>query len=167
MSAYSEYFLNSNSNVVMLDCFELAHQYLTQTYYFVRNATNGVTVVHEDSTEHAYQYSPVRYSFERVRTDLDQIMKIEFGDVGLILPTELDNIRANDGFNGLLPTIKYRAYRSDDLDTVLDGPVLLEIRAFTFSRKGCNFEARAPSLNVSKTGERYTLGRFPMLRGLL
>jgi hypothetical protein len=29
------------------------------------------------------------------------------------------------------------------------------------------FEAKAPSLNVNKTGELYTFDRFPMLKGFL
>jgi hypothetical protein len=88
------------------------------------------------------------------------------GDLGEIIPMELDLVEQADGFL-TKPTLKYRNFRSDDLENVLYGPVTLEIKTFSFNREGCLFEAKAPSLNVSKTGEIYSLDRFPMLRGML
>jgi hypothetical protein len=88
------------------------------------------------------------------------------GDLGEIVPVEMDNIRAEDTFDEL-PVVVYRTYRSDDLSTPLYGPIELEVKNFAFDRTGCTFEAKAPSLNVSRTGETYTLPRFPMLRGLM
>jgi hypothetical protein len=100
-------------------------------------------------------------------TNLEQSLEVEFGDLGSIIPTEIDAIRAGDGFSEY-PVVKYRAYRSDDLDTVMDGTAIyLEIREFDFTRTGAVFVAKAPSLNISKTGELFKIARFPMLRGLL
>jgi len=161
-----DYFLNSASNVIELDMFVISHTMFSQDYYVVRNSTQQIVVKHEDLSLRTYVYYPVRFSFDTVRADLDQIIKIEFGELGEILPKELDNLRLNNGF-GELPSLVYRSYRSDDLDHVLSGPYLLEIKSMNFASGGCNFEAKAPSLNVSRTGERYTIGRFPMLRSTL
>jgi hypothetical protein len=165
MSAYSEFFLNSESSVVQLDCLEISHSLFTQTFYVVRNATRGVTVTHEDETEHAYEYYPLKCTLSGPRGDLDHVLRIEFGDLGQVLPQQLDAIRAGNGFSEF-PVVRYRTYRSDDLDTVLFGPLYLEVRNMVFKREGCAFEAKAPSLNMKRTGELYSLARFPMLRGL-
>ena len=65
------------------------------------------------------------------------------------------------------PIVKYRTYRSDDLTQPIFGPVTLEIATLAMTREGASFDARAPSLNVNRTGEVYSLTRFPMLRALL
>lgn len=166
MSDLSEYFLKSRASIVLLECLEISHPNFTQSYYCVRNAPKGITVTHEDDSEYEYQYVPMRVRNNGVRDDLEQIFSIEFGDLGEIVPTELDAIRAADAMN-IKPKVVYRAYRSDDLTTILEGPHWLEIKTFNFTRPGVAFDAKAPSLNVSKTGETYTLPRFPMLRGLL
>jgi hypothetical protein len=166
MSAYTEFFLNSKSSIVELELLEISHSKFTQTYYIVRNHVAGVTVTHEDSTSHAYTYYPLRCSLTGPRDDLDHILRVEFGDLGEIIPAEIDSIRTNDGFNEF-PVVKFRTYRSDVLTSVLYGPLLLEVRTFTFTKNGSQFEAKAPTLNVNKTGETYKIARFPMLRGVL
>lgn len=166
MSVLSEFFLKSRSSIAQLECLEISHPDFTQTYYLVRNATNGVTVTHEDDTVHIYQYRPMRITGNGARTDLDHILKIELGDLGEILPQERDAVRAADGMR-TKPTVIYRVYASNVLDEVLYGPLTLEVKSFNFVRGSASFEAKAPSLNVNKSGEAYTIPRFPMLRGFL
>lgn len=166
MSAYTEFFLNSLSSIVELECIEISHSKFTQTYRIVRNHVAGVTVTHEDSTSHDYTYYPLRCSLSGPRDDLDHVLRVELGDLGEIIPLEMDAIRSGNGFDEF-PIVKYRTYRSDALTTVLYGPLVLEIRTFNFTRGGSQFEAKAPTLNVHKTGETYRIARFPMLKGLL
>jgi len=166
MSDYTEYFLNSQSNIVQLECIEISHSMFSQTYYIVRNACNGITVTHEDASVHAYVYYPLRLSLSGPRDDLDHILKVELGDLGDLIPAELDAIRAADGFNEF-PHVIYRTYRSDVLTVPLYGPIVLELTNLGMTPEGAAFEAKAPSLNINKTGESYNLPRFPMLRGLL
>jgi len=150
----------------MLELLEISHSSFSQTYRLVRNHVNGVTVTHEDASVHAYQYLPMRLSLTGPRDDLEQILKVEFGDLGETIPQELDAVRADDNFEEL-PKVVYRVYASDVLTSVLMGPLILEVKRFAMTREGSVFEAKAPSLNVNKTGETYNLPRFPMLRGLL
>lgn len=166
MSAYTEFFLNSKSSIVQLDCLEISHPNFTQTWRVVRNAVSGVTVTHEDGSSNDYIYYPLKLSLSGPRDDLDHILTVQLGDLGEIITNELDAIRAAGGFN-VFPRVKYRTYRSDVLTVPLYGPVILEIRTFTLTPDGAAFEAKAPSLNVNKTGERYSIARFPMLSGLL
>lgn len=166
MSDYTEFFLNSRSSVIQLELLEISHSAFTQTYRVVRNAVNGVTVTLEDDSTQEFIYYPLRITSKGNRADLDQILQIDLGDLGEILPTELDAVDSADGFTEK-PVVKYRTYRSDDLTTPLFGPLVLEVSAFSFNRQGSSFEAKAPSLNINKTGEVYKLDRFPMLRGFL
>lgn len=166
MSDYTEFFLKSRASIVQLDCLEISHPNFTQIYYCVRNATDGITVIHEDDLEVTYQYVPMRASLSGPREDLDQILNVVLGDLGEIVPREIDAVRQASAM-GIKPTVIYRAYASNVLDTVLYGPLVLEIKTFNFSREGATFDAKAPSLNVSKTGEAYGIPRFPMLRGLI
>ena len=166
MTDYSEFFLNSASSVVELDLLEISHPSFTQAYYVVRNHTAGVTVTLETAASQFFTYYPLRVTRLAARDDLDQTLRIDIGDLGELVPAELDEVAADDAFD-VKPTVKYRSYRSDDLTAPLSGPITLEVVTFNFTREGCSFEARAPQLNVNKTGELYTFDRFPMLRGFL
>jgi hypothetical protein len=166
MSEYSEFFLNSKASIVELELLQISHSSFTQTWNVVRNATEGVTVLHEDEEEYQYDYYPMRLSASQSKDDLDYSLKVEFGDLGEIISNEIDAVRNDDNFIEL-PKVVYRVYRSDNLEAPMYGPIVLEIKAFDFTKDGAMFEAKAPSLNLSSTGETYSLPRFPMLRGLL
>lgn len=166
MATYSEFFLKSKSSVVQLETLEISHPDFTKVYRIVRNAVEGVTVTLETSQSATFDYYPLQIENAGIRDDLDQAIKINLGDLGDVLPKELDEVSSNNGF-GTKPIVVYRTYRSDDLSRPLFGPVTLEVSSFAFNREGSTFEAKAPSLNSNKTGETYKLDRFKMLRGFL
>jgi hypothetical protein len=166
MSQYSKFFLNSRSNVIELETLEISHPSFSKTYFIVRNSIAGLTATLEDGRVITFDYYPVRITPMAASDDLDQAIKIEFGDLGQILPTELDRINVAGTF-GTKPVVKYRTFRSDDLSQPMNGPVLFEISDMPFSKDGVAFEAGAPKVNYNTTGEVYTNDRFPMLRGFL
>lgn len=166
MSNYTEFFLKTSITVKQLDLLEISHPNFTQTYYIVRNSPNGVTVTLENSTTQFFQYYPLQIKGLAVNDTLDQVLEVQLGDLGTVLPKELSAIAAADGFQ-TKPTVIYRTYRSDDLAAPLIGPVNLEIINITFTIEGAAFKATAPTINNNKTGEIYTFERFPMLRGFL
>lgn len=163
---YVEFFLNSKSSIVLLECIELIHPNFSQTHRVVRNATHGVTVTHEDEVEAEYVYYPLRIQPSKSEGDLDYSLEIEFGDLGGRLQAELDGIREADGFQ-IKPTCIMRGYRSDNLQSPIQGPLVLEVNEISFNYEGAQFEANAPFKNIGSTGEIYSLNRFPMLRGFL
>lgn len=167
MSDYTEFFLNSPSSIVQLELLELSHPDWSQVYRIVRNAAEGVTVTLETAEEAAFIYYPTKIENKGVRDDLDQAFQITLGDLGEVLPLEFDNVANGTAGFSVKPSCKYRTYRSDDLSAPLFGPLLLEVDTFAFNSEGATFTARAPSLNINKTGELYLLERFPMLRGFL
>jgi len=162
----SAYYLNSEISVVQLELLEISHPNFSQVFRIVRNATNGVAVILEDDKWAQFNYYPVRITPLSSGTDLEQRVKIDLGDLGEVLPTEIESVDSNNGFS-TKPVLKYRTYRSDDLNNVLFGPITLEIQNLSFNADGVSFEAAAPSLNVLQTGLIYNNSRFPMLRGFV
>jgi hypothetical protein len=166
VSEYTEYFLNAPASVIQFECLEISHPNFTKTYYIVRNAADGITVQHEDGTTVNYLYYPARIRSKGARDDLDVIYDIDLGDLGEVFPLEFDAVAAAGGFN-VKPSLKFRTYRSDDLTVPMYGPLSLEIVRLSHNEDGMSFEAKAPELNINKTGEVYSLDRFTGLRGFL
>jgi hypothetical protein len=166
VDSYVDYFLRTASTVVQCELLELSHSAFTQTYRIVRNVAAGITVKLETGEQVVFDYYPVKIEANADSDDLDQSLTITLGDLGEILPTELDAVTAADSFHEK-PLLTYRTYRSDDLTKPMLGPLVYEIESIVFKGDGCSFTAKAPSLNQVKTGELYTLDRFPMLRAFL
>jgi hypothetical protein len=136
-------------------------------YRRVRNHRDGIDVVLEGGGAPVhFAWYPMLIEELSDRADLDTGLRISFGDLGEVLPKELDAVTKAD-LMSIKPIIIYRMYRSDDLTAPLIGPITLEATTFSFTREGASFEAAAPYLNRARTGETYNLTRFPMLRAFL
>lgn len=167
MADYVGFFFNSPSRVVDLQTFEISHPNFSKTYYVVRNATKGIQLTLETGSSVFFEYYPVEIENQSDIGDLDFSLKISFGDLGEIIPNELDRVSQAGGF-GIKPTLIYRDYRSDDIGSPMNGPLRLEVKQFSFKDVGATFEAKAPSLNINRTGISYTTsGKFRTLRGFL
>ncbi len=167
MGAYSEYFLNSRSTIVQLDLMEVSHPNFTKSYRIVRNAPKGITVNLSDAEPNiSFTYYPVKVESLGARDDLDAAIRVNIGDLGEVVPAEIDAVAEAGGFM-TKPTVRYWTFRSDQLAAPIYGPLHLEVPSISFAEEGASFEARAPALNSSKTGERQTLDRFPPQRGFL
>lgn len=164
MPDYVGYFLATKSSVVYLETLEISHPSFSKTYRIVRNAIGGLTATLETSAVVTFDYYPLRMKPVGISDDLDQTLQVDLGDLGQIVPMEIDNASAA-GTMGTKPKVVYRAYRSDDLSAPISGPLNLEMQDISLAKEGASFEAKAPSLNVNRTGELYKVDRFPMLRG--
>jgi len=165
MTALTDFFLKSSRAVAQLDTLEFSHPSFSQTYYKVRNARNGMTAK-TDAGIVMFDFLPMQIKNLGARNDLDAGLQIVMGDLGEELPKQFDRIEKDDSWN-VKPTVIYRVYRSDDLSAPLVGPYRFEVKNISFNRNGVSFDAQAPGLNYSTTGELYKLDRFPMLRGAL
>lgn len=166
MPDITAFFLNSNKSVVQLELLEIYHPNFSKIYRIVRNYRKGITVVLETGESFPFQFVPTKITSSGARNDLDVGISVSFGDLGELLPQEIDNVLNADGF-GVAPIVTYRTYRSDDLSGPLMGPFQFEIITLTQNLEGATFQAQAPGLNYSKTGELYRIDRFKMLRGFL
>ena len=167
MSEYAEFFLNRSGSVVQLECLEVSHPSFAQTYYVVRNAVAGVTVTHEDSTVHAYQYVPLLIERGSTTDDLDQSLRVSIADMGNQLADDIDAVLSG-AFADVKPTIKYRLYRHDDLSAPIYTLKTLEVSNMSRDNSGSTtFVAMAQQLNNTKTGMIYSFVDYPSLRGYL
>lgn len=166
MSDYSQYFLGAPRNVAELELLELSHPSFSQTYRMVRNKTSGVVVNHENGGgTFQYNYLPCKIDRKGSSDDLDSSLDISIGDLGEIVAAEADNVRIANTF-AIKPTLKFRVYRSDNLTAPIYGPFQYECVSFAVNYEATTFSATARKLNVTGTGSRYTLIRFPMLRAV-
>jgi hypothetical protein len=172
VSRYTDFFLNARADAIQFELIEITHPAFTQAYRFVRNARDGVTVdlpldgalPHEPAA--FFRYYPASVKPLGASDDLDASIRINLGDLGEVLPLELDAVAAAGAFN-IKPAVRYWVYRSDDLTQPIFGPIHLEGPQISFNTEGATLDASAPSLNVARTGELYRLATFPMLAGTL
>lgn len=165
MSDLTEYFLNRKADVGRHECLSISHPAFSKVYNVVRNPpapySSGLTA---EGTH--YEYYPLDIKSIGFRPNLDSGFRINLGDLGEIVPTELDLVAEDDTFS-IKPTVIWRMYRSDDLAQPIQGPLTLEASQLSFKAEGCSFEAKAPSVNNNRTGELYNTTRFPMLAGVM
>lgn len=161
MTDLTEYFLNRTADVGRYECLTITHPSFSKVYNIVRNARLGI-----EAEGVTYEYYPLEITSIGARPNLDSGFTINMGDLGEIIPKELDAVATDDAYK-VKPTVVWRTYRTDDLNQPLQGPVTLEIKDFAFRREGCSFDAKAPAVNNNRTGEIYSLKRFPMLRGVV
>jgi hypothetical protein len=166
MPDYIGFFLNSKTTIVQFETVELTHPSFSKIYRLVRNNMNGLTATLETAAVVNFDYCPMKIESRSMQDDLDYAVSIEIGDLGEIVPTELDSVEDADSF-AIKPIMKYRLYRSDDLTSPMFGPIVLEVTEFAFNKTGCRFDAHAPLLNLLRTGEVYSIDRFSSLRGFL
>ncbi|NYT76560.1 DUF1833 family protein [Alcaligenaceae bacterium] len=149
-----------------LETLEISDPDFSKTYYIVRNAHFGLTARDENGVERHFEYYPMTLRALGQRDTLDYGIGVALGDQGEIVDEEVHNMRMADALRSR-PKVVYRAYRADDLSKPMIGPINLQIDEVSTSEEGASFDAVAPSLNLVKTGEFYTVDRFPQLLGWL
>lgn len=164
MSTYSAYYLASPPTAVELELLEISHHRFSKTYRIVSNSTEDVIVTHEGGAG-PFTYSgsiPLQIRRLGTQNDLDQALRIDLGDLGSVLPLEIDAVlTANEMLTK--PVLKYRTYDHRNLTVPLSGPSIHEITSVNFNKTGASFEAASPKLNVTRTGKLYEVPKFPMM----
>ena len=168
MPDYTSFFLDSSSGVVPLECVEISHPDFEQPFRYVKNDVNGVTVKHAVSGPNVeYVYQPMSIQRSTVTNALDQKLALTIGDVDDELIEAVISARLGENWNQR-PQVKWRLYRDDDLSSPMVELQTLEVASLSKDGTGnCTFDAKAPELNSVKTGETYSLERFPLLRGMI
>jgi hypothetical protein len=166
MPDYVAFFLDASPEVYRIETLEIAHPSFSQSYWVQSQVPAGVELGLEGGGSQFFQYVPTEITPRSEENDLEAGYRIALGDLGLILQGELDRIAADGAWN-IRPTITYRQYRSDELDAPMTGPEVFEMQGVNFNAEGATFDASARTLNLNRTGERYTVTRFPMLAGFI
>lgn len=166
MPDYNAFFLNSPSSAVQLDTLEIAHPSFSQTFWLVRNKSDGLTATLETDASQFFEYVPFALIESPIDETLEYELRIALGDLSQIMPPEVDRMVAA-GTIKTPPTVTFRRFTSDDLSAPMVGPIALEMVEPTVTFEGMTFVARPRSANRVSTGLIYNFQQFPTARGLL
>lgn len=160
MANPNSFFLTNTASVAKIDAIELYHPdfgYLRFQYY----DEEGLDLKHEDASVKHYYFESFDIARGNITSDLDQSFSITFSDYKDFLRGNIDSIQ------DMQPILfSWRQYRSDDLNSPMFIQRDLHIVRVNYDSSGLvTFEASAEQLNNVKTGDSYTLDRFPTLRG--
>lgn len=162
---YAKFFLNRTVDIYQLECIELSHPSFINTYRVVRNDDRGVYVQHkEGSGQFYYEYLPLTIQRSGMLGDLDQTLTVSVSGLGDILPDEFERVLEGQ-FADVKPTVNYRLYSSDNLNTPIHYLLGLQLAGVSMNNKAVTFKAESPRLNTSKTGDIFSLDRFSGLKG--
>lgn len=142
----------------------ISHSLFTQPYHLWRERQAG-TVTDENSNELSVIPTNFDVSPAGSPANLDQVfdIAIDTTDADDVFRDEIDRIPLS---NNEPIVVVYRAYLSDDLSEP-QAVNYLQAEGVVVTRGQAAISAASPRLNVSRTGELYTMGRFPMQRGFL
>lgn len=162
-----DFFFGAPSSTAEVPTLEISQPDFSQVWRVQAKYREGFWARLESGEQVFFQYVPLGLKLLEDRGNLDFGMTVTLGDLGEILPDEIQRARAAGSLRTSPPRVVYRSYRSDDMERPMFGPVVLQARTITRSPEGSQFDATAPQVNVSKTGRVYRSDEFPMLRGFL
>lgn len=156
------FYLSCPRNVARIECFELSHPAWNGTnYHITYTDTQGSTVVHENGAEQYYQYVPMQVKPLSRRADLTTGFEVTVGDLGLDIPEMLDSIETAGSMDTQV-TCVYRSYRSDKLDSLIDGPLVYGVDQISRDQQASTFQVQARPMNHAGTGKLYELREFQL-----
>lgn len=161
-----QFLLNRRGGVGRYETLQLAHPSFSKTYYLLHVWRKAPPLTLENGQVVTFEYCPMRFTPKGASGDLDYGVQVTLGDLGQIIPEEIDRAKAA-GTLHIRPKATFRSWRTDDLSKPLNVITSLEASEISRNEQGASFSAIAPRLNLVRTGETYNVDRFPMLRGFL
>lgn len=158
------FWLMGRHDDVRLECIEIKHPSFSRDYRFVRNHADGVRVRHEDGVYRDYDYLPLTVKAARAASDLQQSLTIGIGDVGEVMPMEIDRLRRGT-HRTVRPTVNYRVYLSSDVANPMSSVRGLEVTDNQPQKQGAVFVCKARELNKTDTSVIFTPNLFRSLAG--
>jgi len=163
---HASYYLNAARSEYLYETLTISHSAWDDPIYLVRNRKAGLTATLETAAEVDFVWRPMRISRGSMNDDMDVTMRVEIGDAGTMIPSLIDDIRDDDSFDEA-PVAIFRSFRSTDLTQPHEGPISLEVAGMVRNGSGASLDLAAPSLNLNRTGERYSIADHPMIRSFL
>lgn len=160
------FWLSGNPDDARLMCVEISHPAWSKPYRIIQNHADGLSVKHENGVSYWYEHVPLTIQRGSNSDDLDQEITIGVGDLGEDFPQELDAARASQ-YSHIRPALNYREFNLSDLTKPQLTILGLEVTDYEPKREGAVFVCRAKQMNLTKTGEVYTLDNTPTLRGFV
>ena len=160
------YHLIGNAHDVLLECIEISHPAFSQTYRYVRNHAKGLDVTHEDGTVTHYDYAPIKLQRGQSNEKLSQTITLTIGDLGLIIPKEVDRLY-DSPYELEYPLLVCRRYLLSNLQVPFERRKVLKITENNPQKFGAVLKAMQRALNISKSGRTFNLDKWAALRGFL
>lgn len=160
-----EYWLRGRHDDVRMECIEIKHPSFSRDYRFVRNHAYGVRIKHEDGVYRDYEPLPMTIKAAKAAADLQQSFTIGIGDVGEVMPLEIDRLRRGS-HQTKRPILNYRVYLTSDLTSPMSSARGLEITNNQPQKQGAVFTCQGRELNKTSTGIIFTVELLPSLRGV-
>lgn len=150
-------------NVHPVQCLEISHSAMTQTFHLWREPYAGTTTV--AGVVKTMQPCNIEIKLAGSEGHLDQKFSIRLGlvDIEDIFRAQLDRIPLATAEK---IRVIYREFLSDDL-TAVQATVTLQAESISYVKGAANISAVSPRLNMTRTGELYTPKTVPMLRAFL
>jgi len=164
MSDYSEFFLNTQSNIVAYELLEISHPDFSRTYRMIRNDTISLTVT-IDALPVVFRHYPMSILQLGADDNLDYGIAVEVIDVGNVFAYEFTRVNKTSLSEPV--SVKYYVFRSDDLVNPIVGPYDLLATSVVIQPDSVSFKAKSIAANISSTGSRYSLRDFPVMKGLI
>lgn len=164
---YVDFFFGASQSSAELQTLEISQPSFSQVWRLQCHYREGFWARLETGEQVFFQYVPMRLRPLEERANLDFGLTVTLGDLGEILPEEIQRARAAGTLRTNPPTVKYRAYRTDNVEAPMFGPVTLQARQIVRGEEGAKFNATAPEANANKTGILYRSDVYPMLQGFL
>ena len=168
------YFLAGNPDDVLFQTIEISHPAFRNEHRFVANKADGLYVPFESEDENGnpvasqlfYEYAPLDIKLGESTESLDQYIEVTIGDLGDILPSEIEAIRSDEFSSMQKPEVVYAEFLASNLNepTLVIGN--LEISQYTMKTGMAVFKCEVKKLNTRKTGVTYNLKDFPIMWGL-
>lgn len=164
---YIDFYFGAPQSTAELETMEISQPSFSQVWRIQSHYREGFWARLESGELVFWQYVPMRLRSLGDRGNLDFGISVTLGDLGEILPEEIERARRAGTLRTIPPTVRYRVYRSDDLESPMVGPITLQARKIVRSRDGAQFDSTAPQANITKTGMLYRTDLFPTLLGYL
>jgi len=164
---YTDFFFGASRRVAEIRTLEISQPSFSQVWRLQSSYREGLWARLESSELVFFQYVPMVLRQLEDRGSLDFGMNVMLGDLGEILPDEIQRARSAGTLRTSPPTVVHRSYRSDNLNRPMFGPIVLRAQPITRSPEGAQFDATAPYGNISKTGMLYRPDLFSALWGFV
>ena len=164
MANQISFFLTNTRNLYWIDTIEMDHPDFVEPFYFQNEYIDeDIVATNEDLQQATYSYQLFDVKRNNVVADLDQGVGVTFADYKDVLKTAVNAASSSSPI-----TLRYRVFRSDDLTSPMDFIQVLKVVSVNCDAEGfVTFQAGAEQLNNVKTGDTYTLNKYPLLKGTI
>ena len=163
MSDQNNFFLTDTSGIRKVETIQLYHPDFGNLYFQSDWIDEDFVAKDENAQTITFPYQLFTVDLGNILADLDQEVTVSFQDYDDDLKDKLFNA---DHMTAI--KFRYRSYRDDDLESPLDTLQTLNVLSISTDDSGViTFRANAEMLNAVKTGIRYTLVEYPLLKGTI